>query len=92
MKNLLRSKIVAWLAMAIVVIVIVATFKFRPAWWAFIDEFFAFMMIFCQLVALYIMKFNGFAAKKLQICAAVFGILTILAIIAEFIIYQVIYS
>lgn len=89
---ILRSKAVAWCALVVIVLVIIFTFSLRPAWWAFFDEFFAFMMIFCQLVALYIMKFNGFAAKKLQICAAVFGILTLLAIIAEFIIYQVIYS
>ena len=92
MRNLLYSKTVAWLALMVIIAVIVLTFSIRPVWWTFFDEFFAFMMIFCQLVALYIMKFNQFAGKKLQVCAAVFGVLTILSLIAEFIIYQVVYD
>ena len=90
MGSLFQSKIVAWFAMAIVVVVIVATFSFRPAWWAFIDEFFAFMMVFCQLVALYIMKSNIYAGKKLQVIAAIFGGLMVLAIIGEYIAYTII--
>lgn len=92
MSNLLRSKSLAWAAMAIVVIVIVATFNFRPAWWAFIDEFFAFMMVFCQLVSVYIFRINQFAAKKLQVIAAICGILMILSIIGEYITYTIIVS
>ena len=90
MRNLLRSRAVAWLAMAIVVIVIVTTFSFRPYWWTFIDEFFAFMMVFCQLVALYILKSNPFAGKKLQVIAAFCGILMVLSLIGEYIAYAVI--
>ena len=92
MKNLLYSKTVAWLALCLVVIIIIFTFTIRPVWWTFIDEFFAFMMVFTQLMALYIIKTSVYAAKKLQLCAAVFGILMILALIGEFIAYQVIYS
>lgn len=88
MKNLLQSKILAWAAMTIVVIVIVATFSIRPAWWAFIDVFFAFMMVFCQLVAVYFMKMNQYVAKKLQIIAAMCGILMILSLIGEYVAYS----
>lgn len=91
MQNPLQSKFVAWIALAIVVIVIVTTFEFRQAWWDFFDLFFAFMMVFCQLVSLYIGKFNPYAAKKLQNFAFYFLILAVLAFIAEYVIYFVQY-
>lgn len=91
MGSLLRSKIVAWLALLIVVAVIIITFEFRTAWWGFIDVFFAFMMVFSQLVALYIGGFNPYAAKKLQSFAAIFLILAILAFVGEFIAYWILF-
>lgn len=90
MKNPLQSTLVAWLALAIVVIVIVATFRFREAWWNFIDLFFAFMMVFCQLASLYIGKFNPYAGKTLRSISFVCLILMVLAFIGEYIAYQVI--
>ena len=91
MQNPLQSKLVAWFALAIVIIVIVTTFQFRQAWWDFFDLFFAFMMVFCQLASLYIKRFNPFAAKKLQTIAFICLILAILAFIAEYIVYFVEY-
>ena len=90
MKNPLQSTFVAWIALAIVVIVIVTTFQYRQAWWSFIDLFFAFMMVFCQLAGLYIGRFNQFAGKRLQNIAAICLILMILAFIGEYIAYQVV--
>lgn len=90
MKNPLQSTFVAWIALAIVIIVIVTTFQYRQNWWSFIDLFFAFMMVFCQLAALYIKRFNPYAGKTLQSIAAVCLILMILAFIGEYIAYQVI--
>ena len=92
MKNPLQSKFVAWIALAIIIIVIVTTFQFRQAWWAFFDLFFAFMMVFCQLVSLYIVRFNPYAGKKLQTFAFLFLILTVLAFIGEYVVYQVGYK
>ena len=89
MKNPLQSTFVAWIAFAIVIIVIVTTFQYRQAWWSFIDLFFAFMMVFCQLAGLYIGKFNVYAGKKLRSFAGICLILTVLAFIAEYILYQV---
>lgn len=88
MANILKSKAAAWGAFLLIILVIILTYGSRTVWWAFIDEFFAFMMIFCQLVAVYIMKLSPAAGKKLQICALVFGILMVLALIGEFIAYQ----
>ena len=90
MKNPIESKLMAWLALAIVIAVIVITFQYRQAWWSFIDLFFAFMMVFCQLAGLYIKSFNPYAGKKLQTFACIFLILMILAFIGEYIAYQVV--
>ena len=89
MKNPLQSTFVAWIALAIVVIVIVTTFAYRQAWWSFIDLFFAFMMVFCQLAGLYIRRFNPYAGKTLQSIAAICLVLMVLAFIGEYIAYQV---
>ena len=89
MKNPLQSTFVAWIALAIVVVVIVTTFQYRQAWWSFIDLFFAFMMVFCQLISLYIGRFNSYAGKKLQVIAGICLILMILAFIGEYIVYQI---
>ena len=90
MKNPLQSTLLAWIALAIVVVVIITTYQFRSAWWSFIDLFFAFMMVFSQLAGLYIKRFNPYAGKKLQTFAGIFLILTVLAFIGEYIAYQVI--
>lgn len=89
MKNPLESKFVAWIAFAIVVLVIITTFQYRGQWWSFIDLFFAFMMVFCQLASLYIRRFNPYAGKRLQSIAGICLILMVLAFIGEFIAYQV---
>ncbi|MCH5235163.1 MAG: hypothetical protein J1E16_07695 [Muribaculaceae bacterium] len=89
MKNPLQSTLVAWIALFIVVIVIIFTFQYRQQWWSFIDLFFAFMMVFCQLAGLYIGRFNPYAGKTLQNIAAWCLGLMILAFIGEYIAYQV---
>ena len=88
MANILKSKKTAWCALLLIILIIALTFRSRMAWWSFFDVFFAFMMIFCQLVAVYLTKYSPVASRKLQICAAVFGVLMILALIGEFIAYQ----
>ena len=90
MKNPLQSTLVAWIALAIVVVVIVTTFQFRQAWWNFIDLFFAFMMVFCQLASLYIGRFNYYAGRTLRTIAFICLVLMVLSFIGEYIAYQVI--
>lgn len=88
MNRLLNSKVVAWVALILVVILIIVTFKMRPVWWAFIDLFFAFMMVFCQLMGLYVKRFSIPSGKTLQTIAAVCGGLTVLSLIGEYIAFQ----
>ena len=90
--SLVNSRIAAWIALIVIIAIIIVTFRMRPVWWMFFDEFFAFMMIFCQIVALYLGKFNLIVKRKLKVCAAVFGILAIISLISEFVIYQVVFS
>ena len=89
MKNPLQSTVVAWIALAIVVGVIVITFQYRQAWWSFIDLFFAFMMVFCQLAGLYIKRFNPYAGKTLQTISAICLVLMIIAFIGEYVAYEI---
>lgn len=88
MGKILKSKLVAWAALLIVVVVMVLSYNPLAPWWSYSDEFFAFMMVFCQLISVYIVALSAKAVHKLQVCAAVFGILLILALIAEFFIFQ----
>lgn len=83
MSSILKSKICAWICFAVVIAVIVFTYKMRTEWWCFIDLFFAYMMAFCHVIALTIAKYNQFASKKLEISAAVMGVLMILSLIGE---------
>ncbi len=87
---MLNSKPAAWGGMILTIFVIVVLSVFRTVWWTFIPLFFMFMEAFCELVAVYIMRLSQPAAKTLQLCAFVFGILTVLAIIAVFIAFQLI--
>ncbi len=68
------------------------TFRFRTLWWMFIDMFFAFMTVFSHLMAVYVVKFNIHSSRKLDFMAVLFGILTVVAIIAEIVVYHVIVS
>jgi len=81
--KLLKSKAVAWCAMLLVIVVIVLTFPARSEWWLFFDIFFAFMMVFCHLAALYLEKLVGHVARKLETCVFVFAVLTVLSLIVE---------
>lgn len=92
MNRLLKSRATAWVALVVVVAVIIATFKMRTVWWCFIDEFFAFMMVFSQLIAVYTAKISPSASGKLHTCALTFGVLMILAIIGEFIAWQFVFG
>lgn len=91
MQKLLRLKATAWAALVLVIIVIAVTFSMRTAWWTYTDLFFMFMTAFCNLVACYIAKLSPSAAKKMRNVTILFGILTILAFIGEYIALHIIY-
>ena len=82
---MLKSKTAAWIAMAIVIVLIAITFKYRTEWWCFTDIFFAFMFVFCHLLALNIVKLSPIASRKLDMASLVFGILAVVSFIVEYI-------
>lgn len=89
MNRIVRSKAAAWAALLLIILLIVVTFRLRQAWWAFADIFFVFMMAFCHLTAVYLAKANPYASRKLDLTALVFAVLMIIALIVEFILYQI---
>lgn len=88
MAKILKSKSAGWLAFLIIICVCVLTFSLRVVWWSFFDLFFAFMMVFCHVIALTIEKYNGFASAKLEKIAMVMAVMTVVALIGEFIAFQ----
>lgn len=91
MSKILESKLAAWVALLVVIVATCLTFQmFRAYWWAFTIDFFAFMMVFCQLASVYLYRLSPIAGRKLRMCALVMGMLTILSFIGVFIAFQVI--
>lgn len=86
--RILKSKALAWAAFVLVIAVIGISFSLRKVWWSFSDIFFVFMMVFCHLMAVNLAKLNVFASKKLDVIALVFGVLTVIALIVEAILFQ----
>lgn len=88
MKSILDSRWMAWGAILITVAVLVISFDVSREWWAYLDVFFAFMMCFVHLLAVYMRKVPRMS-RQLDLCALVFGILTIIAIIGIYIAYAI---
>lgn len=89
--KLLKSKTFSIVALFVIIALMIATFKLRIAWWACIDMFFAFMMVFTHFASLYLAKFNPYASKTLDTIAMWCGIMTVVAIIGEYIAYSIIF-
>lgn len=77
------------LSLVAVVILIICTFGFRRelGWWAFIDEFALFMCVFSHLMAIMLARMSPYAGKTLNRASLVFGILFVISLIGEYIIY-----
>lgn len=80
MKNLLDSKIAAWSAFLLVILLIALTVVLRVEWWDYIDILFAFLMAFCHLLAVYFRKIPDMS-RKLDLAALVCGITSLVALI-----------
>lgn len=92
MNKLLQSKLFTAAALALCILSIILTFSIRKEqWWMFIDIFFIFMAIFSHLMSLTIVKLNEPASRKLDIVAFRFLILGVIAFIAEWIAFSVLF-
>ncbi|MDE6225884.1 MAG: hypothetical protein K2M63_00025 [Muribaculaceae bacterium] len=88
MKKLIQSRVTAWIAFLLVIAVViisVCTLKdIHTQWYTLGDEFFAFMMVFLHLVSVYISGMNREASGKLEVAAAVCGLLMIIYLLVEY--------
>ena len=82
-KHFIKSKLLAWAAFALVIAMIVMTFMLRGEWWSFIDVFFLFLMAFCHLMAVYMIKVPRLSSQ-LDTCALVCAILGLVAFLVEY--------
>ena len=89
--NFSRKLLLALLALILSVAIIAITFDFRRqlGWWAFADCFALFMAVFVWLMSLVIGKMIPHSGKVLARIAVVFGILFLVALVAEYIVYSV---
>ena len=78
----LSSRILAWAAMAIVVACIVLAFVLGLGWFTFVDIFFAFLMTFCHLLAVYMWKARTIS-RQLDTAALVCGVLMIVSLVVD---------
>lgn len=86
----MSSKATAWGGLLLTLVIILLTFSLRTVWWCFFDIFFLFMMTFLHLVAVYVGRLNRHSAIALDRIAFWCGILFVVSLIAEFIVWQVI--
>lgn len=84
--NLIESKLTAWVAFVLVVVLIILSFLAHTPWWGFIAIFFAFIAIFAHLAALYLRKMSVAASRKLETCAFICGLLAVVGMIVIYIV------
>lgn len=88
MKNVLKSELFAWMALVVVIAVLCVTFSMRTVWWAYIDIFCAFMMVFIHLMAVYLGKKLPGVGNQLDTVAFIFGALMIVSFAVEWAMFQ----
>lgn len=90
MKKTSRNILLASISLLVIIAMIAITFGFRRelGWWAFIDCFTLFMTAFSWLMSILVGYMIPQSGKLLQKIAIVFAVLTIIAWIAEYIIYS----
>ncbi|MBD5281107.1 MAG: hypothetical protein HDS35_11300 [Bacteroides sp.] len=80
-----RSKAGVIVALVIVVALIIVTAVFHAPWWVYIGEFFIYMSVFSNLIALLVERQAPHAARLLTKCAYLFAGLFFICIVVMFI-------
>lgn len=88
-----KKMLLAVIALIVTVIYIAVTFRFRSelGWWAFVDCFVLFMAVFTWLMSLVIRKMIPYSGNLLAKIALIFGILFIISLLAEYIVYSILF-
>lgn len=77
--------------MVLVMVVVVMIALMNPEWWEYIPVFFAFMMAFFHLLAVFMVRVPRMS-KLLDLWAFAFGVLMIVSIIGVYIVESVQYG
>ena len=90
MMSTTKKMLLALLALIVSIVYIVVTFRFRKelGWWAFADCFALFMSVFTWLMSLVISGMIPHSGQMLAKIALVFGILFVIAFVAEYFVYS----
>ena len=91
MSKLRESKPLAICAMVLVMVVLVLIAFMNPDWWEYIPVFFAFMMAFFHLLAVFMARVPRMS-RLLDLWAFAFGVLMIVGIIGVYIVESVQYG
>lgn len=85
-----KKILLALLALLLTIVYIGVTFRFRKelGWWAFSDCFILFMTVFTWLMSLLIGRMIPHSGLVLQKMSILFAILTIIALVAEYVVYS----
>lgn len=88
--RLIESKATAWTAMVIVIAMVVLSMFLKTPWYGLIAEFFCFVGVFAHLASLYLNRMSQAAGRKLETCALVFIILSLVAFVTEYVVFSLI--
>lgn len=88
-----KKTLLALLALIVIIVYIAVTFRWRRelGWWAFADCFILFMSVFTWLMSLLVARMIPHSGKVLSNMALVFGVLFVIALIAEYIVYTALF-
>ncbi len=88
-----KKMLLALLALIVTIVYIAVTFRFRKelGWWAFIDCFAIFMTVFTWLMAMVVGKMIPHSGKVLTKISLVFGILSVISLVGEYIAYTILF-
>lgn len=88
-----KKMLLALVALIVSVVYIAVTFRLRRelGWWAYADCFALFMAVFTWLMSLVISRMIPYSGKLLATIALVFGIIFVIALVAEYIAYSIIF-
>lgn len=87
-----KKMLLALVALIVSIVYIAVTFRFRKelGWWAFSDCFALFMTVFTWLMSLVISRMIPHSGQLLSKIALFFGILFIIALVVEYLVYSLV--
>ncbi|MDE7350130.1 MAG: hypothetical protein K2N25_03605 [Muribaculaceae bacterium] len=91
MMSATKKMLLALLALIVSVVYIAVTFRFRRelGWWAFTDCFALFMTVFTWMMSILISRMIPHSGMVLSKIALVFGILFVISLIGEYLVYTI---